>query len=352
MADSTAKSSAAKSNICTTDDTTTTALQVCDLQIPISGQRILLLDLPLEILQDIVERTDMLTTMRLVCKALEDTALDLFADEYLFALGCFIYDEDRWRRIKALTTSRLSHKIRCIELSNVMVQYDKVEDLDLKRFPVHRELLFVMAAGRVPVNDLSLKLYGMHHLEDLITDFKEELTATLATVGSFSITNFNPRPSNEEEWDHTSRVQSAAFLLKASGAVRKLYLDFRNVESAGGEMMSLLLANDFVCPEDLSSYEGHFHVKDLLVALTRARGLQKLDIYGMSLDGLCAGWQDFMSMLQAFPLLRSIQLSHLQDDDATLSSTAQRRGTSLKDVQAFAGLPLTCVPGQRPTTRS
>nr|OQO28382.1 hypothetical protein B0A51_04875 [Rachicladosporium sp. CCFEE 5018]OQO28567.1 hypothetical protein B0A51_05614 [Rachicladosporium sp. CCFEE 5018] len=207
---------------------------------------------------------------------------------------------------------------RHISLSLGMVQYDKVEDLDLKRFPVYRELIFVMAAGRVPVDDLSLTLYGMHYLEDLITDFKEELTATLATVGSFSITNFNPRPSNEEEWDHTSRVQSAALLLKASGAVRKLYLDFRNVESAGGEMMSLLLANDFVWLEDLSSYEGHFHVKDLLVALTRARGLQKLDIYGMSLDGLCAGWQDFLSMLQAFPLLRSIQWSHLQDDDATL----------------------------------
>ncbi|OQO11130.1 hypothetical protein B0A48_05385 [Cryoendolithus antarcticus] len=404
MADSTTDNTAADIDTCMSEGSATTAVQPCDPQMPVPGQRTLLLDLPLELLQDIVERTDMLMTMHLVCKTLEAATLDLFADEHLDPLGCFIYNEQRWLRIRAWTTSRLSHKIKYIELSNDVLEVSaadgiptvseqqhagawpsshpgqwhrtellnvnlrqsdnrlpssalmtavlrsvkclanpvsvelrltevlEITNLDLKSFPVHRELLFAIAVSGVPVHSLCYTLYSMHHLEDIVKDFGQDLIPTLATVNEVSFTTaFSARQVDPQE-GHASRVECAVFLLKASGVVRELYLDFHHMEPVGGEMMRMLLANDFVCLEDLSCYDGHFAIEDLLVALTRAHKLQKLELYDMRLDGLRAGWQELLSSLQAIPLLRSLQLGCLHDNDATMYFHDAVTGAHVDDV--------------------
>nr|OQO21726.1 hypothetical protein B0A51_09895 [Rachicladosporium sp. CCFEE 5018] len=128
MGNSITESSAVNANICMSEESTVFAFQVCDPQVSIPGQRTLLLDLPSELLQDIARHTDMIPSIRLVCKTLEAATLDPFADEYLSYLGCFIYDEDRWRRIKALIASRLSKKVKTIEFTSDGYEIYSVDD--------------------------------------------------------------------------------------------------------------------------------------------------------------------------------------------------------------------------------
>lgn len=102
-----------------------------------------LLALPVELVHRIADHLEdeSLLQLRLTCKALETIRFDRFAEAYVVHQSCWIYEEERWKRLYLIFTTnrRLSTHIKTILLTVDVLEASAERALDTVEFGSLRE---------------------------------------------------------------------------------------------------------------------------------------------------------------------------------------------------------------------